>query len=244
MKKLKFWQIALILGFLIFLMSLLTELGNSDSNVQKYETEKLESLLEQEDPIAAKILLDSLKTTPGFPDSLLKKFETDLVVLQDKINQKEIAKKRLSELRPIEDKFQGCTFYFDKGSPKFDNQNGIFLYFAINKDGKAENLRLKIQYFANDWLFVQKVVFLIDGETFEYAPGTWKRDNNTDIWEYNDSRVDAYSAQIITKLVNSKDAQMRFEGQQYYKDKQITKSQILAMRRVLEIYQSISGAIY
>lgn len=223
--------------------------ANWESDIDKAkqifgEFQEFNDLIFDENLVAAKSFVDSLRLKEGVPDSVLQKFDNEITFLEEKIAEREKAKKRLVELRAKKDEFNGLTFYYDKSSPKFVNQNGIYLYFAVNNEGRAENLRFKIQYFSTEWLFIEKVLFLIDGETFEYAPGVWERDNDSDIWEYNDSGVNLDSYAIIDALIGSKEAKVRFIGQQYYKDKVISTSQRAAMKRVLEIYQGISGETY
>jgi hypothetical protein len=244
----KIFRLILSIGLLIFAFRGCLALFDfpDSSNASGYEKEftVFDSLIAKENAVAAKLFADSLRKKKELPDSIFKKFDKDVAVLETRMAEKAKVKKRLFELRSKKDEFQGVTFYYDRSSPKFVNQNGIYLYFDVNSEDQAENLRFVIQYFATDWLFIQKVVFLIDGKTFEYAPGIWKRDNNSDIWEYNDSMVNSESFLIINKLISSKDAKIRFVGQQYYKDKGISGNQKAAMKKVLEIYQGLSGKAF
>lgn len=240
---------ALVIFFaIIAVRSCLFQFLPSDSPVNDSpfgeELEEFNALIEEENPVAAKSFVDSLGLKDEFPDSLLEKLQNEVSFLEQKIAEREKAKKRLVELRAKKDEFESITYYQDKSSPKFVNQNGIFLYFTVNKEGQASNLRFRIQYYSTDWLFVEKVVFLIDGETFEYASGVWERDNSSEIWEYNDSRVDLDSYLLIDRLILSKDVKVRFIGRQYHKDMAFSNTQRSAMKRVLEIYQGISGETY
>lgn len=228
---------------LIFCISCVSDSNSNSSSSAQWNKEirEFKGLVQKEDVKEAESLLDSIKLKKEVPDSIIVELGKELSELNETLANREMAKKRLSELRAEEDEFKGVTFYRDKSSPKYANQNGIFLYFGVNEQGNSTGLRFKVQYFADDWLFIEKLTFLLDGEKVEYAPGEWERDNDSDIWEYNDSPVDKYSFQLIKKIVESKEAKVRFVGQQYYKDKIITSNQKAAMRRVLEIYTGIFG---
>ncbi len=246
MKKV-FFPILLLVLIIIALRGCFANSDSSDSSYKtayKEEFAEFNNIIAKENPIAAKSFVDSLRSKGEYPDSLLKKLENDIFFLEARIAEREKAKKRLVELRTEKDEFQGTIYYYDKSSPKFVNQNAIYLYFGTDEEGQVGSLRFRIQYFSTDWLFIEKAVFLIDGETFEYAPGIWERDNDSEIWEYNDSNVDFDSYAIIDALIQSKEAKVRFIGQQYYKDKTITNSQRIAMKRVLEIYQGLSGKAF
>jgi hypothetical protein len=90
------------------------------------------------------------------------------------------AQKALATMRKVEDKVQGVTFYYDKGSPQYINSKSeIWLYIA-KAPGSQPELRLIITYVADDWLFIDRFYFKTDKGTIELNPGSafaLKRDN-------------------------------------------------------------------
>lgn len=96
--------------------------------------------------------------------------------------------------------------------------------------GKEENtkpfLRLNIQYVADDWLFIEKFIFNVDGKTYTISStkyGEFKRDNGSgQIWEWLDRSVGASELKIIKAVANSKSTKVRFQGDKYYKDRTIS----------------------
>lgn len=75
-----------------------------------------------------------------------------------------------------------------KNEPKYRNQNGVYLYFQVDQNGKPENLRFCIQYEDDDWLFIRNMIFNIDGENITFIPNDMETDcgNGGRIWEWCD----------------------------------------------------------
>ena len=154
-----------------------------------------------------------------------------------KTKKYETALKSLKSFRKKEDEFQGAKFYSDKRTPYYTNINFIYPYFVESKS--TYSLRLRMQYTANDWLFIDNTTFLIDGSTYEIA-GDFKRDNNSTIWEWLDIRVDVGERYILDKLANSKKAKVRYSGAKYYKDRVITSKEKSIIRKTLDIYDALT----
>ena len=155
---------------------------------------------------------------------------------------------RMKELLPYfnvkKDEFypKGKIWYKPKSTPKYTNQNGIYLYFAT-QEGNTCPLRFRVQYYADDWLFFKKIQFSIDGNPFEYIPSDTEHDNGNGgkIWEWFDEALSGSDKELIYALTEAKNAKMKFIGRQYYDIKTITKSQIIDMKRTLELYRAMGG---
>lgn len=137
----------------------------------------------------------------------------------------------------------GKAWYIPKSAPKYTNANGIFCYFEV-VNGKADNFRFKIQYHADDWLFIQRVQFSIDGNAYEYIPLNMETDsgNGGFIWEWFDENVRSSDIPLIEALANAKDAKMKLQGRQYFDIKKISKDQILNIKRSLALYKALGGS--
>lgn len=135
----------------------------------------------------------------------------------------------------------GRTWYKPKSAPQYVNRNGIYCYFQTI-DGIPSNLRFRIQYHADDWLFFNKVQFSIDGNAYEYIPNNTETDNgNGMIWEWSDENLSANDKNLIEALSNAKSAKMKFIGRQYYDIKTISQQQILDIKRTLDLYRAMGG---
>lgn len=140
-----------------------------------------------------------------------------------------------SNFRAEKDEFKKTAFYYHKLTPKYTNRNWLFPYI-----GRSENnvwLRFKMQYEAGDWLFIDKVQFLVDGDVLNYADGNFQRDNEGGrIWEWGDLEADPASILMLSRLADSKEAKVRYTGRQYHNDRTITSSEKKAIKETLELY--------
>lgn len=145
-------------------------------------------------------------------------------------------------LRMKKNEFTKFTWYQDKSSPIYVNKNGFVLYFGVRDDGFVTDLKLQIQYYAEDWLFIQSYAFIVDTTNFSlYTFDRVDRDNGDGgmIWEWYDTSVGEDVMKIIKAISKSKKVKIRFNGRQYYMDKTLTRSEINAVNNVLNIYENI-----
>jgi len=151
-------------------------------------------------------------------------------------------KAALSQMRVVKDTFKGITWYHDKSTPKYRNANAFELYFGTQK-GANTTLRLVIQYYGEDWLFIEKYLFNVDGYTYEIDPsyGDIEKDSDSKVWEWFDTKPNKGEVDLIKRIIKSKKAVMRIEGSQYYKDVTITSTQKKALGRVLIVYAGLGG---
>lgn len=155
---------------------------------------------------------------------------------------------KIKELEPFfyakKDEFDpnGLVWYKPKSAPKYTNRNGIYCYFQSNK-GMPSNLRLRLQYYADDWLFFKKVQFSIDGKAYEYIPMDTETDsgNGGKIWEWFDESMGKSNTELLDALANAKSAKMKLIGDQYYDIKTINSTQIRDIKRTLDLYKAMGG---
>jgi hypothetical protein len=148
----------------------------------------------------------------------------------------------LKYFRQKKDEFsnEGKVWYKPKSSPIYTNANGIYCYFQT-ENGMPSNLRFRLQYYADDWLFFNKVQFSIDGKAYEYIPLNTETDNGGGIWEWFDESVSSTDKELINALANAKSAKMKLIGRQYYDTKNISQEQINSFKRTIELYESMGG---
>jgi len=146
------------------------------------------------------------------------------------------AEKLLKSFKVSKDEFEGTEFYRDKRTPYYSNVNFIYPYIGKKEDHYW--LRIKFQYAADDWLFINRAILLIDGEKYTVT-GNWQRDNNSCIWEWLDILVEAKERNILGKISNAKSVKIRYQGSKYYKDRTITCKEKSIIKKTLEIYDSL-----
>lgn len=134
------------------------------------------------------------------------------------------------------------TWYEPKNSPKYRNENGIYCYFG-SENGNANNFRFVIQYYADDWLFIQKYQFSIDGKAYELYPDKVETDSGDGgyIWEWCDQSINASDSDLIEALANAKEAKIKFVGRQYVTVKTISQDQIKTIKKALDLYKAMGG---
>ncbi len=157
--------------------------------------------------------------------------------------ENELAEKKrlataLANMRSSYDKVAKITFYNDKSTPNYLNYNSFHFYIG-KKDSGDPWLVLKIQYTADDWLFIDKYIISTDKGNFEITPayGEVKRDNGYgDIWEwYDDVNGDKY-VNIAQAIIASKKPIIRYSGKDYFKDRTITEREKKALKNVLDAF--------
>ncbi|MCA1918683.1 MAG: hypothetical protein LDL38_04725 [Flavobacterium piscis] len=136
----------------------------------------------------------------------------------------------------------GKTWYEPKSAPNYTNRNGLYCYFQTEND-MPSNLRFRMQYYSDDWLFFSKVQFSIDGKAYEYVPMDTETDSGDGghIWEWFDESVSESDKELLNALANAKSAKMKLIGRQYYDIRTISQEQIKGIKRTLELYQAMGG---
>jgi hypothetical protein len=182
---------------------------------------------------------NSLKeTVDNNKEKEIKNFKNTVEI--DSVKIKELDK----YFNSVRDEFDtnALVWYKPKSAPKYTNRNGIYCYFQSNNE-MPSNLRLRMQYHADDWLFIQKVQFSIDGNAFEFIPKDTENDsgNGGRIWEWFDEGMGISNTKLLNALANAKSAKMKLIGRQYYKVITITNNQIRDIKRSLDLYTAMGG---
>lgn len=146
-------------------------------------------------------------------------------------------RKKTDEFKP-----ESGTFYIPKSAPRYANENGVYLYFSLIDD-KAVNLRLKYQYFSDDWLFIQSAIFLVDGKSFEVIPSSVETDSDTEIWEWFDEPIENTPG-LASALENAKSVKVKLIGRQYHDIKIMTPKQLKAIKNTLKLYKAWGSTYY
>lgn len=181
---------------------------------------------------------------PVIEKGILDKKENEERKQKEKeIFEKERLANATKKLKSNYDDIKGITWYYDKGTPKYNNYNSFHLYMGKN-DGGLPWLRLKIQYASSDWLFIENYVIKTDkgSHTISTSRGEVERDNGSGgIWEWYDVSLTDELYYIIKDIINSKNVKIRHNGSQYYKDRVISEKEKQGIRNVLDAYEALGG---
>ena len=181
------------------------------------------------------------RDTADAPLSTLPPRPTTTVQVRPPVSKKQM-KVALSRTRVSKDEVEGKTWYRAKSSPAYVNQNGFFLY--IGKDeGAAPYFRFRIQYYGDEWLFIDSFVINVDGVKYNISTsyGDIERDNDTEVWEWYDVSPSTADIEMLRAVSTSKRTVVRMNGDQYYKDVVINSTQKQALKTMFTVFQGLGG---
>jgi hypothetical protein len=141
------------------------------------------------------------------------------------------------------DKVEKISFY----SPK--NQDGahtnLRAYLSVPDDGPVF-LRMMPLYYGDHWIFFTSLKVMADDEIVyekNFDLNQVHRDNaDEDVWEYIDYAAGGSELLALRKIVSSKEATIRFNGDQYRQDHEITRRERDRLKQILSAYESLSHA--
>lgn len=123
----------------------------------------------------------------------------------------------LSKLKKSRNEYDDITWYHHPAEPRYaDSRNYLLPYLGV-KNGTSW-LRFQLHYTSDGWLFIQRADANIDGKTIDMSTANWKRDNDTEIWEWSDERMSEKHREILMRIANSKKTIIRFHGMEFYDD--------------------------
>lgn len=184
----------------------------------------------------------------------------EFIAIRDRLKPvvQRIEEQRQAEIRAAQDRalalmykkkdsVTGGVWYRDPSSPRYINRNGFYLLFG-GDPSSSPDLWLKIQYYADDWLFIRSYTINVDGTKYDLYPGLLGNEVETDndygmIWEWWETRVEPNSEEleIVEAIIKSKRAVIRFNGSQYYDDRTITSTEKRALSNALKAYRALEA---
>lgn len=148
------------------------------------------------------------------------------------------------------DEFENRHWIEPKSRPKYTNRNGCYCYFQMNQDSTVSNFRFRFQYFADDWLFINKMIFNVDGENLTIYPDMDDDCGYGGIWEWCDVSVasnkdyhndDMVTEYFVEKLANAKSIKVKLIGKQYNNVKTLSAQQIKSIKEAYDYYKALGG---
>ena len=152
-------------------------------------------------------------------------------------------KKALAKLNSTYDKFKEVTWYEPQCKPEYINRNAFYLYMGESNSETTKGhtwLRWKIVYSDDEWVFFDEIIINVDGEnytkSFDYLDV--ERDNNgSGVWEYVDILLEDEDIPLLKAIANSQKTSIRFQGDQYRYDREITQNEKYGIMDVLNAYE-------
>ena len=223
---------------------LLFEEGDYDQSVSIFD-KLIETHPESKEAKTAKSYLSKIE--------VIKKEEKAEALRKEKARKAEEArkekadearlKKSLKSMMVRKDKVEGITWYTPYKSLVWHQyiksyggtEAPISLYI-----GKRSTpwLRMKLYYESSDWLFCKKAIAFVDGAKLDLTYNTFEIDNSSgDIWEWSDVTPTDWDLTVIERIINSKEAIIRFYGNQYYNDRVVKKRHKQALQDALDAFK-------
>ncbi len=127
-----------------------------------------------------------------------------------------------------------------------NTENDVFLYFTEDAQGQPMNLRLRIQYYADDPLNYNSMVFTIDGFDYKFVPTNIQRGKGEGImiWEQSDDELKTGDKDLVYALSHCQYwAQLKLHGEDGMNHvKLLNKDQLEAMKRTVQLYLLRGGS--
>lgn len=202
---------------------------------------------------AKKLLSDLLKRHPSSPES--SEATVLLAQVDSRIAAAEIQRKREEERKAQEermtleravgnmkkktDEIEGITWLSHRNAPLLGKY--VSVYFGSDKGNTAGYpLRLKLQYYGDDWLFVRSVTVKADDKVYELGKLDFERDNSSgSVWEWIDMPVKDH--EMLNHWMTAKRVVVRFNGDQYNDDFTLPRSQQTQLREVYQAWKVMGG---
>lgn len=135
-----------------------------------------------------------------------------------------------------EDKFKHTTFITNRWGM---NNPAVLPYIAINEGNVY--LRIKTQYYGSNWIFMDRVQFIIDGKDYSYQISEPDRNviSASDLKESSDDIATDKQIEILNAIVGSKsNVSVRLSGQRY-RDTNIDSGTKKKIKETLDLYEKL-----
>jgi len=147
-------------------------------------------------------------------------YEENKLLLNDEIDS--TLESALSKFNVSTDKVTGNTTYSSSVEPEYaDIRSFVLPNIVFNKETGAFGLRLTCHFTGDSWLFIEKLIFSVDGENYhkELGYNDVKRDNDSgNVWEWTSFLPTKDERTMLQNIVNSTETIVRFQGDTYYYD--------------------------
>ena len=152
----------------------------------------------------------------------------------------------MNAMRSVKDEVRGTTTFKHVDSAEFVNSGSDFYCYFISSAGLNPTLAFRIQYVAEDWLFIRKFTIKADDATFEIDVsrlGSVEQDNSGGkIWEWYSRVVEGKDREMLEAISKAERVILRCEGDKYQKDRDLTEEEIARFGAVLTAYRILNGS--
>ena len=155
----------------------------------------------------------------------------------------------IEEKYKLEKQVRGdITWYTPKGFGTLKGRGTIYPYIGVKYNSPLYTvLRLKIVYRAADWLYIEKIIFMLDQKRFPFIveKGMVKREVEEKFGGKIKETIDLLAAEsvVVSKLISNiavaKKGKLRFEGKKFYSNRKLRKKHFTAFKNVIAAYREL-----
>ena len=198
-------------------------------------------------------LIELLKRHPSAAESkegaaLLQRVDARIAAIEQqkkrdaerKKEEERLAFERATQnIKKHTDEIEGITWMSHKNAPSMGKYAS--LYFGTrNGSASIYPVRLRVQYYGDDWLFVRSLTVKADEKTYELSGLDFKRDNSSgSIWEWIDIPVEDHK--MLNHWISAKKVTIRFHGDKYQSDFVLPQAQQNQMGEVYAMWKKMGG---
>jgi hypothetical protein len=152
-----------------------------------------------------------------------------------KIDLTKLTKENLNRFHKKEDKFDKSINIYHKKNKSSRFSCSIFI------DNDLALLSFGIEYNDYDWLFMNRCIFQINGENYDYKFNDVKREIvSNGINEKDNQFVNTQQYEILEKIIKSSNiVSFRLQGDKGNKDSEIRQNEIELIKETLELIEKI-----
>ncbi len=220
----------------VFLFPVLDEISAEYTNVETGKTERASTKFPEHDLETGSYEIKyDYKTELGteIPDYKVEWLQSKLQKLQDYLTLTPELIALLVDMDIEYDEVEEIAKIVP-ATPTLDDPP-ITIHIALDKKGNTLS-RIQFWYQGSEWLFAKSVKLAMDDVRWETPRLSFNRDNTArSIWEWSFISLNDVPLNVIDKIVTSEKVIVRFNGQQYYDDKWMSKYHQELFKKGLEI---------
>lgn len=171
--------------------------------------------------------------------------------LQD-LQVDDLTQKLCAGLYKEHDDVENYDCYLWAGWPKTDQINFVMPYFCVSPQNGIEPIRMMYSSYRSNWLFLNEVVYSVNGEIYRKTLDTSKRFSKTVVefknvytWEKIDEIADQKEIEMLRKATVAEDPVIRLKGDSGKVDLHITglyENYNKSLTAFLNAYDSLMAA--
>lgn len=143
----------------------------------------------------------------------------------------------LKQMSITNDAVVGSRFIEAKSSPDYASVDAFQIYLSGTQNSIG-GLRFLARYAGSDWVFFEKITVNVDGRIFNlnFSYFEVERDNGSGgVWEWVDIVPSSENITMLKLIVDSKSTLVRFQGENYKNDRELTAKEKKAISDVFTV---------